>query len=241
MNKISHSFLIYASDTLADTNEGLSGSQIVKFFNSKSVDYSVDIPHSKSPLSMATNKRTAFLENLECFNPSQQFEIISELTERDDLKNNGNVKALRQKLYNSYSGLSKAPTVAESEQVQKARHFLEQYPAAHKNFESALEKYKNKIYERNTLDDLRLSLELLLRHILGNNKSLENQLPELGNYQKAKGISPEVTNMFSKLLDTYNKYQNTYVKHNDNVKDSEIDFMINLTTTFMLFLVVNHK
>jgi hypothetical protein len=237
MGSISHSFLTYASDILAETNEGLSGSQIVKFFNSKSVDYSVDIPHDRAPLSMATNKRTAFLENLICFSPEQQFQILSELTEDDRLKDIENVKKLRQKLHGNYSDFSSVPTAADSEQVQKAQHFLEQYRDAYNSFNSALEKYKNKVYERNTLDDLRLSLELLLRHVLKNGKSLENQLPELGTYQKAKGISPEVTNMFSKLLDMYSKYQNTYVKHNDNVNDKEIDFMINLTTAFMLFLV----
>lgn len=39
--------------------------------------------------------------------------------------------------------------------------------------------------------------------------------------------------MFNRLLDYYAKYQNNYVKHNDAVKYSEIDFVINLTTLFM--------
>lgn len=64
-------------------------------------------------------------------------------------------------------------------------------------------------------------------------KSLENQLAEIGKYQKDKGLSTEFINMFNKLLDYYSKYQNNYVKHNDAVKHSEIDFVIHLTTLFM--------
>jgi regulator of sigma D len=237
MNKISHSFLTLASEIIADSEYGLSGSEIVKYFNSKSVDYSVDIPHSKAPLSNVANKRTAFLENLERFSSEQQFVIIDELTQHAKLVDHSKVKELRQSLYNSYSKLSSIPSAANSEQAKKAEHFLQQFPDAHKTYTSALEKYSKKIYERNTLDDLRLSLEQLMRHILENSKSLENQLPELGAYQKAKGITPTVTNMFSKLLDYYSKYQNDNVKHDDKVKESEIDFVINLTTTFMLFLV----
>ena len=90
-----------------------------------------------------------------------------------------------------------------------------------------------RIYQRNVLDDMRLSLETFLKEILKNQKSLENQLSEVGKFQKEKGLSPEFISMFNRLLDYYAKYQNNYVKHNDAVKYSEIDFVINLTTLFM--------
>lgn len=80
---------------------------------------------------------------------------------------------------------------------------------------------------------MRLSLETFLKEILCNQKSLENQLSEIRKYQKDKGLSAEFINMFNRLLDYYSKYQNNYVKHNDAVKHSEIDFVIHLTTLFM--------
>ena len=86
---------------------------------------------------------------------------------------------------------------------------------------------------RNVLDDMRLALELFLKEILNNQKSLENQLSEIGNFQKGKGKSQEFINMFKQLLDYYAKYQNKYVKHDDAVKPEEIDFVIELTTLFM--------
>ena len=92
---------------------------------------------------------------------------------------------------------------------------------------------EERIYQRNVLDDMRLALETFLKEILQNQKSLENQLSEVGKFQKEKGLSPEFIGMFNRLLDYYAKYQNNYVKHNDAVKYSEIDFVINLTTLFM--------
>lgn len=87
------------------------------------------------------------------------------------------------------------------------------------------------------MDDLRLALELLLKKILNNTKSLENQIKPLGDYFKGKSGSKELQNMFVKLVDYYSKYQNTYVKHDDNVNEKEIDFIIELTSSLMKFIL----
>lgn len=42
--------------------------------------------------------------------------------------------------------------------------------------------------------------------------------------------------MFNTLLDYYGKYQNKYAKHDDNVNEKEIEFIIDLTSTFMKFI-----
>ena len=105
-----------------------------------------------------------------------------------------------------------------------------------KLYNSALDKLNNRIYQRNLIDDLRLSLELLLKELLNNDKPLEKQISDVGQFQKNKGISPETTNMFNTLLDYYGKYQNKYAKHDDNVNEKEIEFIIDLTSTFMKFI-----
>jgi hypothetical protein len=43
--------------------------------------------------------------------------------------------------------------------------------------------------------------------------------------------------MFRTLLDYFSKYQNEYVKHNDQVKKEEIDFMVNLSSAFINFIL----
>jgi len=93
------------------------------------------------------------------------------------------------------------------------------------------------VFTRNLLDDLRLSLELLLKGIFKNSKSLENQIELLGEYLKEKGGSKELTNMFVKLVDYYSKYQNTYVKHDDAVIEEEIEFIFEITSSFMKHIV----
>lgn len=117
--------------------------------------------------------------------------------------------------------------------IKETQDFLAEYTPSQKLFNEAIDKYKQKTYLRNVLDDMRLALELFLKEILNNQKSLENQLSEIGNFQKGKGKSQEFINMFKQLLDYYAKYQNKYVKHDDAVKPEEIDFVIELTTLFM--------
>ena len=121
--------------------------------------------------------------------------------------------------------------------VNDVLDWLVLYPKVQKNFKFALEKYQNKIFQRNLIDDLRLSLELLFRKILNNNKNLENQEKCLAEYLKQKKIPKELINMYWKLINYYTKYQNNYAKHNDKVGSSEIEFILYLTGTFMRFLL----
>jgi len=121
--------------------------------------------------------------------------------------------------------------------VNDVLDWLVLYPKVQKSFKSALEKYQNKIFQRNLIDDLRLSLELLIGELLNNNKILANQEILLAEYLKQKNIPKELINMYWKLIDYYSKYQNNYVKHNDKVDSSEIEFILYLTGTFMRFLL----
>jgi len=80
--KMDETFLSHASDILADTDTGLSGTDIVRYCNEYAIHYDVTIPINKtSDLRMggkAPNKRTALLNNLQKFNALQQFNIIKE-------------------------------------------------------------------------------------------------------------------------------------------------------------------
>jgi hypothetical protein len=46
-----------------------------------------------------------------------------------------------------------------------------------------------------------------------------------------------LTVLFEKLIDYYTKYQNTYVKHDDRVLNAEIDFVFEITSSFMKHLI----
>lgn len=106
-NKIDDSFISHAADILGDTNQGLSGSQIVKYCNSYAVDFDVKIPITSSDFgkfgSIVPNKRTALYKNLIEFNGNQQFVIIKELSELPIFEKNEEVAKLKSNLFKRYS------------------------------------------------------------------------------------------------------------------------------------------
>ena len=124
-----------------------------------------------------------------------------------------------------------------SELVRDNLKILNKFPEAAKLYQSALNKLNEGRHERNLLDDLRLSLELLLKSLLSNNNSLENQTKEIGAFLKSRGSSTEARNMLTTLLNYYSKYQNNYIKHSDSVIKSEIELVVNLTGAFISFII----
>lgn len=235
MKPISNVFLTYTSDILAETQHGLTSTEIAKYFTAKSLDFGIDIPHYQPPFVNVANKRSAFLENLQKFNSHQQFEIINELVQT--YEEIPGVNELKIKLYTQYPDYrSGDEKLFNTELAEETKHWLEPFKKSYSLYNVALEKLKQGNLQRNLIDDLRLSLELLLKEILVNDKPLEKQIADLGAFQKQKGISAETTNMFNSLLDYYGKYQNKYIKHDDNVNMKEIEFIVDLTSSFMKFI-----
>lgn len=113
--RLPDSFISYASDILADTKNGLTGTQIVKYCNSYAVDFGVDIPITSSNFgefgSIVPNKRTALHNNLCAFNGKQQFVIIKELSELPLFENNSTVAELKKRLFERYSEFSVLPVL----------------------------------------------------------------------------------------------------------------------------------
>jgi len=177
--------------------------------------------------------------NLNEFSAKQQFKIIKELCELERFKDNPKVKDIKIKLisrYSQFAGVDAATEINET-LIEETRHWLGGYAESLKLFQDALTKFENKLFTRNILDDLRLSLELLLKAVLKNDKSLENQIDGLGRHLKDKGCSKELINMFIKLVEYYSKYQNSYVKHDDAVIEEEIEFIFEITSSFMKHIV----
>lgn len=240
MQAIPDMFLTHASDILGDTDQGLSGNNIVRAFVSYAFDLNVTIPHALYPFD-APNKRTALLENLRSFEAKDQYRIIKELCEHPKLPqpvsdsiNNLKIQLIAR--YGSQFGVVSSETLNVT-LVDEAKHWLDGFPDSLRLYESSLIKFSNGVFERNLLDDLRLSMELLLKAIFRNGKSLENQISEIGTFISNNGGSKQFTNMFRTLVDYYSKYQNTFVKHNDAVVEEEVEFIFEMTSSFMKHLV----
>ena len=239
-DRIDPMFISHAADVLGDTSAGLSGTNIIAVTSAYAVEHGVRIPHQQYPFE-AANKRTALRENLQAFPPHLQFEIVRAPCEHPQVSERSPEAArkLKIQLLTRYGHLASAPVGSDvsPELVEETRHWLGSFPDARALYDEALEKYRARVFERNVLDDLRLALELLLRGVLGNSKSLENQISSLGEYVKSKGGSTEFGNMFVRLVEYFTKYQNRYVKHNDNVIEDEVEFMIEITSSFMKHIV----
>lgn len=233
---ISTAFLTHAADVLS---AAMSGTQIVRITSAYAVDYGVDLPHAEYPF-QAPNKRTALFENLRQFRPAQQYRVIREMCDRvAGEQANKAVTDLKVRLLAQYASLAEdgAPSDIDRGLIVETRHWLDAFPEVKRLYDQALQKHDHGVFTRNALDDLRLSLEKLLRLIFDNAKSLENQLPALGAFVKKNGGSPELANMFAKLVDYYTKYHNTYVKHDDAVITEEVEFVFEITSSFMKHLV----
>ncbi|HHV6854468.1 TPA: hypothetical protein ACUL9L_001402, partial [Haemophilus influenzae] len=183
------------------------------------------------------SKRTALEKNLKRFTSEQQYEIIDELCRLPKFSENEKVQDLLIKLVNRYQEFS-TETNELPEIALKTKEWLDDYPKAKKHYDDALNKKNNDIYTRNLLDDLRCSLEALVKAILKNSKSLENQKVELGNFFKKHSISVEIRNLYTdKILEFYTKYQNHNVKHNENYNEIEVDFIFEQTAVLMRLLI----
>ena len=240
--KIPAQFVQYVADILGDTSDGLSGANIVRATAAYAVEYDVNIPHPGYPFE-APNKRTALYENLMAFSGPQQYRIIKELCDHHSFtpKSSKNQKQLKVRLVTRYAHFAQESGSSESEinetLIEETRHWLDGYPEALALYNDALAKYEGQIFHRNLLDDLRLALEKLLCAVFANDKSLENQIRFFGSYIRDRGGSTELANMFVKLVDYYAKYHNSYVKHDDAVIEEEIEFIFEITSSFMKHLI----
>lgn len=128
-----------------------------------------------------------------------------------------------------------------SGKVQKSREsissILDGYsPKLKEMWLSAVNSY-NENNSRNALDSIRLTLELLCKEILQNNKSLENQKKDLGKYLQSKGVTSQFRNLLFRVLDMYEKIQNDHAKHDvPQLSHMEISYLMNQSVLLIKFI-----
>jgi hypothetical protein len=119
--------------------------------------------------------------------------------------------------------------------------WLQDFPESLNAFEQALSIYLSgdKPKFRNLTDNLRVSIEQLLRRILINQKSLENQSKELDDWLEKHGVHKQVRNLYGQFLfGPYAALQNDVAKHGDvELLPDEIEYLIYLTGTFMRLII----
>ena len=237
MNRIKN-IIIPASQIFADSKTGFSRNELINFFRSYESEFDRRIIYDD--IEKVESKKTTFCNYLKEFSDEQIFYIINDFCNHIKFKDKEEVIKLRIRLHNNYkeyNTLQVEDEILDLNIVEKTKHWLDLYPEVKKIYEGGINKYSLKIYERNILDDMRLSLELLLRKILNNNKNLERQREDICRWLDSRETSSYFRNMFWRLIDYYAEYQNNNIKHNDKVNKQEIEFIIEMTSLFMKNIV----
>lgn len=230
MEQMSDHFIGYVAGYFADTNAGLHSKEIDSLLNEYAVKFDKDVPLEGD----FQNKKVKMIAYLSYFNGYEQYIIIDDLCHRRKFKDNPKTTEILDQLNRKYGSFSHN-SFENSDLVQTTKHWLEKYPDSKKQFDSAFAKISQGQFERNVLDDMRLAFELLLKCLLGNQKSLENQNDSLLKQLKDKDVPEEIRNLYWKTIDYYMKYQNDYVKHDDKVDENDLNFIIELTCLLMKY------
>lgn len=234
--RIKESFISYFSNELS---QPLSGRQIITISAECAIKHGIEVPYNSVPHMKA--KRDFLYANLSKLNEgleiSTMIEVlktfINTLPELSEIRKNVSMQLIKN--YGSYI-TSESDEIAHT--IEETRHWLSFYPDALTLYESAVEKYNTGVYQRNTLDDLRLSLETLVRNILSTSKTLENSIPLVGDYLKVSDVTVYFRNMITSLITYYTNFQNDKVKHhNDPIEKVELDYVLSFTGLIMQLLI----
>ncbi len=127
----------------------------------------------------------------------------------------------------------------DEEIILPSLEWLARYPSVKKIFMKALLGYlafdNTDEAARTIYDDLRSSFELLLKNILNNNKTLENNAKELKDWMTARDVHPSIIKTYTTILAKYEDYMND-VKHVRRYNSKELEFMFYQTSLF-IFLI----
>ncbi|MCT6890786.1 hypothetical protein [uncultured Lactobacillus sp.] len=223
--------LVLLNDIEDQISQHFSANELIDLTYEFAKGYNKNIPVD-NPNFDFFNKKTLLSENLNALSDDEKIEFLSQikyhsrLSEDDSLRNE--IDLLEK---NASNGVIKARNSVSS--------LLETYSIDLKNQWQKTCRFYDQLDYRNALDNMRLTIELLIKRITGSKASLENQTNVLGKFFKEKDISKEVRNLFFKMLDMYAKIQNHEAKHNlpQNLNSKEIKFLMNQSTVIINFLI----
>lgn len=132
--------------------------------------------------------------------------------------------------------------ISNQDLISECNFWIKDFSKAKKRFVRAVELFREGKDYRDSIDNLRLTLELLLKELLGNEKSLEKQIEDIGKYLAKHRIGKEIRNMFQKILNYYVKFQNERVKHDDDLNSiNDVEFVFSLSMIFIRVLIKSNN
>lgn len=225
--RLSNDMIFSLSSAIGET---FRGQEIKKHFADYSVKHrlNIDLPSMKEGESKSKYSKRLF----RCFDAEEQAGLIVYLTEQDEsLKQEEAVKNVLYQLAETYGIVTEIEE--ERERLTEMEYLLSAYPDSLGQWKIAMSYYQAFQY-RESLDNARLCLELLLKFLLNNDKSLENQKKIFCSWLGKKDVPNEVVNMVWKRLDDYTSIQNNHAKHNLSEKLTTIEVRLILDETYSL-------
>ncbi len=231
-SKFDATFLAFAYSKI----KGIPNSKLVEIFAKYAEMNHLSLPHTQA---QSWNKQEGFLANLAVFDDSTKFTILEELSENGSPINRDR-KDFKNKLYEKFGYLNtEGRFEVFSSSIKETQHFLEKYPNTYETYNRCVAQFSSDSKSVHLLDDLRKSLEFLMQEILNKSGNLENLYPEFQKLSKINDFTVEFRSMLYQLVDYFTKYQNSNVKYKENIKENEIEFVFELTTTFLRFYATN--
>ncbi|WP_297815955.1 hypothetical protein [uncultured Lactobacillus sp.] len=177
-------------------------------------------------------KREILRKNIGCLSDDEIFDFMSQLEKLSYIK-------YEEYLCEEIDELLSYQDNGSSKSRGSITDLLSCYPQKIKNQWRKACLFFDKGDYRESLDDIRLTIELLVKEITRSEKSLENQKSNLGKFFKVKGINNQIVNLFWKMLDMYMNIQNDEAKHDvpENLGHEEITFLMNQASLIIRFLV----
>lgn len=221
------------SSIVAETNKGYTEKEIFALLSSANIKRNKNFKLLKNQFE---NKVSYFLKTFNQFEEEDLYYILKEVLTDEKFENNENIKISYQNLIKNNASLyEKNNEIVES--YNFTIPFVERFENVLNLYNEAYNKIITGTHDRNALDDLRLALELLLKQILKSERTLENNIPLLNLKLKENGVIGEINSLFNRVMTFYTTYQNQYIKHNDNVDHNSIEFIFDLSSLVMRFII----
>ena len=216
--------LVLLNDVEDQISQHFSANELIDLTYEFAKSYNKSIPIDE-PNYGSFNKKELLSTNLNVLSDNEKIEFLSQIKYHSRLCEDDFLRDEIDLLVKDASnGVIKARNSVST--------LLETYSIDLKNQWQRTYRFYDHLDYRNALDNMRLTIELLIKRITGSEASLENQKSALGKFFEDKDISKEVRNLFFKMLDMYEKIQNHEAKHNlpQNLNSKEIKFLMNQST-----------
>ena len=121
--------------------------------------------------------------------------------------------------------------------VSQPLEWLKDYPKAYETFCNGLKQYSDGVYIRDSADNFRKALESCFQEFFCNTKNLDNNIEEVGKYLAENDAPSELTGMIRTLISSYKKMNDKGVKHNDEIDERYLEFLMYQTGIFIRMLI----